>query len=126
MPLCKSCDAAVRHDYHAAEYVPMCAPCISVLNQGIDEGHIVSNESRRPESRVSCTVCRRVCCFMRMGDGHPMCWECHGWWKRCARDDEYVGASTRLFERLDAMGMGHFMSDTARRLLTRKEHHSCL
>ena len=120
MPLCKRCDASVRADYRSSEYFPMCVACIAVLKRGADEGHVVSNEDRRGP-KVECAVCRRVCCYMRVGDGQPMCWECHGWWKRCARDDEYVAASVRLFERLDGMGMGHFMSDVARRLLTRKE-----
>lgn len=121
MRLCKQCDAAAREDYDASEYVPMCVPCIKLLNQGVDEGHIVSNENSKGP-RIECSVCRRVCCFMRVGDGRAMCWECHGWWKRCARDDEYVAASMRLFHRLDAMGLGHFMTHLGRRLLTRKEH----
>eukprot|EP00873_Tetraselmis_striata_P043725 jgi/Tetstr1/463989/TSEL_008794.t1 len=121
MPLCQQCDAAVRQDYYDSEYVPMCVPCVEVLNRGVDQGHLVSNEDSR-RAKTECTVCRRVCCFMRVGDDRPMCWECHGWWKHCAQDDEYVISSQRMFKRLDNMGLGHFMSTPARRLLTRKEH----
>lgn len=121
MPLCELCHAAAREDYFSSEYVPMCVQCIEVLKEGIEKGHILSNE-RGGAPRKECSVCRRICSFMRVGDDKPMCWECYGWWKRCARDDRFVATSVRLFERLDTMGLGHFVTGLGRRLLTRKEH----
>jgi hypothetical protein len=123
MPLCAACDAAVWQDYHETEYTPLCAPCISILKRGVSDGDIVTNETA-DNRKIPCSVCRRVCCHMRVGDRRPMCRECYGWWKLCAQDDAYVAASRRLFERLDAMGMGHLIQQGGRRLLTRKEHNN--
>lgn len=122
MPLCEQCDAVARQDLFSSEYVPMCVPCVALLKHGTENGYIVSNEDKRYGAHVECAVCRRVCCFMRVGDDRPMCWECYGWWKHCTRNDDYVGASVRLFERIDKMGLGHLVPSLGRRLLTRKEH----
>eukprot|EP00873_Tetraselmis_striata_P033998 jgi/Tetstr1/454262/TSEL_041181.t1 len=122
MPLCKECHASVKQDCHQAVYIPMCMPCIGAIQDGVRAGNIVSNEAAPDTgSRHACTVCRRVFCFMRVGARQVMCWECYGWWKLCSQRDDYVAASKRLFDRLDTMGMGHFLTAPARRLLTRTE-----
>lgn len=118
MPVCTLCYDAARRDLRDAEYVPMCVACLEILRRGVEEGNIVCNDGTRPAA--ACTACRRTCCYMRVGDGLPMCWECHGWWKRCAGDDAYVAASRRLCDRLDNMGMGHMMPPLARKLFTRQ------
>ena len=120
--MCSSCDAAVWKDYYDSEYTPLCAPCMCILRRGVTAGDIVSNETESSSRKTPCVVCRRICCHLRVGDGRPMCRECYGWWKLCAKDDDYVAASRRLFERLDKMGMGHLIHPDGRRLFTRREH----